>query len=340
MTVTSFGSSDHDMIGYTRYSKDPPEPARTIRKRSYKNFDSVKYLEDLSLVDWTDVLCCPDLDLATEIFTRKFKSVLDVHAPWIKYQQRKFFCPWLTEETKQLMNQRDNLKEKAKELAIRDISCNTVSEEQKEAWAEFKQLRNKINNTKKNEEHIFKKTKISGSLDNPAATWGMAKMFMNWKSNGTPHQLEVDNVLETKASGIAKIMNDFFINKVRAIRDAMVAVPENLEECNNVMEGKECSLTLQHTSIETVEKLLRNLKKSKSISVDELDSFSVKLSSKYIAVPVHHIVTLSLMQKRFPTSWKFTKVIPLHKKLSQLDPKNYRPVAILSPLSKILETVV
>ena len=90
----------------------------------------------------------------------------------------------------------------------------------------------------------------------------------------------------------------------------------------------------------TVEKLLRNLKNSKSISVDELDSFSVKLSSKYIAVPVHHIVTLSLMQKRFPTSWKFTKVIPLHKKLSQLDPKNYRPVAILSPLSKILEKIV
>ena len=89
----------------------------------------------------------------------------------------------------------------------------------------------------------------------------------------------------------------------------------------------------------TVEKLLRNLKNSKSISVDELDSFSVKLSSKYIAVPVHHIVTLSLMQKRFPTSWKFTKVIPLHKKLSQLDPKNYKPVAILSPLSKRLEKI-
>ena len=55
---------------------------------------------------------------------------------------------------------------------------------------------------------------------------------------------------------------------------------------------------------------------------------------------MHHIVTLSIMQKRFPTSWKYTKLIPLHKKLSQLDPKNYRPVAILSPLSKVLEKIV
>ena len=32
-------------------------------------------------------------------------------------------------------------------------------------------------------------------------------------------------------------------------------------------------------------------------------------------------------------------MIPLHKKSSQLERKNYRPVAILSPLSKILEKV-
>ena len=94
--VIPFGSSDHDMIGYTRYSKVPPAPARTVKKRSYKNFDSAKFLEDLSLVTWDDVLCCPDLDIATEIFTHKFKSVLDIHAPWIQYQQRKSFCPWLT----------------------------------------------------------------------------------------------------------------------------------------------------------------------------------------------------------------------------------------------------
>ena len=46
------------------------------------------------------------------------------------------------------------------------------------------------------------------------------------------------------------------------------------------------------------------------------------------------------MQCRFPTSWKESKVIPLHKKLSKLEPKNYRPVSILSPLSKVVERVI
>ena len=34
--VITFGGSDHDAILYTRYSKEPKPPARTIRKRSYK----------------------------------------------------------------------------------------------------------------------------------------------------------------------------------------------------------------------------------------------------------------------------------------------------------------
>ena len=44
------------------------------------------------------------------------------------------------------------------------------------------------------------------------------------------------------------------------------------------------------------------------------------------------------MANKFPTKWKIAKVVPLYKgKGSKLDPKNYRPVAILPILSKVLE---
>ena len=89
ITVTPFGNSDHDMIGYTRYSKEPPAPARTIRKRSYKDFVAADFLADLSHVEWTDVLCCDDIDMATDILTTKLRDVVNIHAPWIIFQQRK-----------------------------------------------------------------------------------------------------------------------------------------------------------------------------------------------------------------------------------------------------------
>ena len=49
-------------------------------------------------------------------------------------------------------------------------------------------------------------------------------------------------------------------------------------------------------------------------------------------------MNLSLTYNKFPTKWKIAKVIPLYKgKGNKLDPKNYRPVAILPILSKVLE---
>ena len=51
-------------------------------------------------------------------------------------------------------------------------------------------------------------------------------------------------------------------------------------------------------------------------------------------------MNLSIVTNRFPSTWKVSKVIPLYKKEDPLDPKNFRPVSILSVLSKILEKVV
>ena len=82
VNVIPFGGSDHDLLMYLRYSKDPPDPARTIRRRSYKTFVADNFLADLSKVDWTEVYTCQDLDVAVDTFTRNFREVLNPHAPW------------------------------------------------------------------------------------------------------------------------------------------------------------------------------------------------------------------------------------------------------------------
>ena len=124
---------------------------------------------------------------------------------------------------------------------------------------------------------------------------------MGWKTIGTPNQLEVDGKLETKPKRISKLMNEFFIDKVLTIRNGLRKVPENMRKCWEIMRGKKCKLNLSHVTVDTVSKLLKKLKSSKSTSVDELDSYTVKLSADKIARPLHHIITLSIMQNKFPT---------------------------------------
>ena len=76
-----FGNSDHYMLEYVRYMRDPPIPARVIRRRSYKNFILQDFLNDLKVLDWSPLYACMDLDYAVHLFTSSFKNVLDLHAP-------------------------------------------------------------------------------------------------------------------------------------------------------------------------------------------------------------------------------------------------------------------
>ena len=335
--VTSFGDSDHDIVSYTRYSKNPPIPARIVCKRSYKDFDSEAFKADVERTDWSDVYSYDDVDLATECLTRKLRYILNVHAPWVRVQQRKFFVPWITDETKELIVQRDLWKKKAKDLAL--ISP-MADQNQKDAWEEYRKYRNKINNKKKYEEKLYKSEKMSEVADSPDIVWKTAKSFMGWKTQGTPNQLKVDNQLVTSAKKIAQYMNEYFINKVQVIRDGMREVTFSLAKVHDIMLNKTCKMKLNHVSVTKVKKVLKSLSNSRSTGVDELDNFSVKLAAESISEPLHYIVTLSLVQKKFPSGWKYSKVLPLHKKLDPLERKNYRPVAILSPLSKVLEKIV
>ena len=338
--IISFGDSDHDIVGVTRLSKKPADVSRTIHKRSYKNFIKDHFLCDLSMVNWTDVMMCPDLDQATTLFTAKFKYVLDQHAPWIIFQHRKDHKPWITEETLNLMKERDYWKKNAVNLSHRGGNSQFSQQAAQQAWSKFKCLRNRINNLKKNEEYRFKKKTIDDSIENSAQTWKTVKRFMEWKTSGTPNQLLLDNMLYRKASEVALLMNEYFVSKVNNLRSRFNHQTVDLSGCSKAMGSKRCSLSLQFVSVHTIEKIIKKLKPSKAVAIDQLDSYSVRISAKLVSEPIHHLIMLSIMQQKFPRSWKNAKVLPLHKKGCVLERKNYRPVSILSPLSKVLERVI
>ena len=81
---------------------------------------------------------CKDIDDAATILTDKLVSVLNAHAPWIVFQQRKHFVPWLTSETVKLMEERDKYKQEAKDMAMAEGT--DVSPRQAELWSKYKKV--------------------------------------------------------------------------------------------------------------------------------------------------------------------------------------------------------
>ena len=131
---------------------------------------------------------------------------------------------------------------------------------------------------------------------------------------------------------------DWFLFKVSNIRQFIpVQNSINFDACKKIMNGKNAKFEFKDVNENDIRKILKSLKSSKSTGVDELDSFSLKIAADIIYKPIAYIIKLSIKQGKVPTLWKYSKVLPLFKKEDRLSKKNYRPVANLSPISKILE---
>ena len=104
-----------------------------------------------------------------------------------------------------------------------------------------------------------------------------------------------------------------------------------------LMKNRACSFKFKPAHPDTVKRIISN---SKSFGFDNLDTYCIKLVKNEVTPAITHIVNLSISNCAFPESWKKSKIVPLFKKDDPLNPKNYRPVAILPILSKILEKVI
>ena len=62
--------------------------------------------------------------------------------------------------------------------------------------------------------------------------------------------------------------------------------------------------------------------------------------SEYVCDPLVDIINSLFSTGVYPDHFKIGKIIALFKKGSKLDPKNYRPITLLSAFSKVLERIL
>ena len=87
-------------------------------------------------------------------------------------------------------------------------------------------------------------------------------------------------------------------------------------------------------------KYLNALSVDKAMGLDGIPSRFVKDSASIIVCPITHIINLSIKQGVVPDDLKSARVVPLFKQNDKTEVGNYRPVSILSIISKVVEKVV
>ena len=77
--------------------------------------------------------------------------------------------------------------------------------------------------------------------------------------------------------------------------------------------------------------------------VTGLGDFSSHLLKQYaqkLYVPLTNVFTTYLRENIWPLVWNEVQVVPVHKRSSRSDPKNYRPISLLSVVGKMFVKIM
>ena len=156
LSVEFTGMSDHKLIKVSRYSKTLKNYPRYVRKRCFKKFNSIDFIQKVrGMPELEEIYNSRCANQAAELLTAGLSRALDSCAPVRTIQNRSKYAPHLSDETKQLMQKR-NLSQKT--------AAQTGNIED---WREYRGLRNKCVSAQRMDRKEWERSKLS-SKNSPA----------------------------------------------------------------------------------------------------------------------------------------------------------------------------
>ena len=313
-SVPVFGLSDHFPVCLTwskRGIKIPKCVHKKVSVRSYKNFDTEKFLADLSLADFSAVYQQTNPDTALAVWYDNFKDIVDKHLPSrtirVRHENKP---PWLNEEI-------------IAEIRVRDKLLSKTGKSE-----EFKKQRNKITAMKRAAKKKYFRELISSKSDTKSI-WKAVNSLSGKKSLSITTSTEIP----------VDCLNKHFTTVAEKIITSDHTKENDLKLLRDYCESKKVftKSDIDYLSVHEVFRELSLLKQSKARGIDDLDSKILIISAPIIAEHLTYIYNLCIEKCYFPQAFKDAKVIPLFKSGTPNDPSNYRPISILSTLSKPLE---
>ena len=175
------------------------------------------------------------------------------------------------------------------------------------------------------------------------------KTQLGWKNSGPPQSLDVEGRKITAPRDIANEQMNFFKKKIeklmseipRPTQDPLKTLQLAIDRWSSKAGNRE-TFSLKEVCVGDILSVINKMGNSSAMSHDFLDSISIKAASEILAPPITFLTNLSISQSKFAKAWKKAKIIPIYKgkETSRTATKSYRPIAILPPVSKIVEKVI
>lgn len=143
-------------------------------------------------------------------------------------------------------------------------------------------------------------------------------------------KIRLNNKTVTEPNHIADLFNNYFIDKIEPIKNAGSGVTQHIL-------NKKDSMFMAPSTPHDVFKIIRTLRNTNSVGYDGISTRILKAVAYEISTPLSYIINLSITVGVFPEALKKSVVKPLFKKENRELMQNYRPISLISIISKIFE---
>lgn len=305
------------LISLKDYKPNFINPSRNPKYNFFKA-DYTKITQYLNNVNWNlEFASSANVNDMTTILYNYLNMAIQLYTPTSLPRNTKF-PPWFTKSLIRLLAEKERMRRKYRKYKNPRDSL------------EYEILRERGH---KLQDQCLKtyKTRIERNIiSNPKAFWRFVKDRRNGDST-IPSEMHLDDRVAKTGPDIAELFASNFSsvfdkNPLVSKKSHSMGVTSNL-----------CRITISEKDIS---RGIRKLDIYKGAGPDEIPPIFLQRCGAALVLPLFIIFNRSLKDGVFPDEWKRAKIVPIFKKGDIHDTKNYRPISILSCLSKLFESLV
>lgn len=321
-----YDTCDHKPIFATLKGSFPKQHAFERWVWNYDQGDMIKFQTSLLNAPWLSCYNPASFDDTLNAWSNLFIKTAETSIPHYQATIRPKDKEFMNSYIRQLMTKRDRMHKQLKR--------NPNNENLKYEYREIrKTIVTEIGRSKFGWETKRDKILSEGEFSN-RKWWKFAKTLITTSSppsiNDTP-LLDGNDIISDDLDK-ANLINKFLVQQ-STLDDSNASLPDTCPEPSILIEQK----VIQP---EEVYEILVNLDTTKATGPDGISNRLLKEAAVSISEPLSHLFNYSLSIGYFPEQWKIANVIPIFKKDNPMICNNYRPISLLSCVSKVFEKIL
>ena len=172
--------------------------------------------------------------------------------------------------------------------------------------------------------------------------WGLINEISGKKNDktGLIEYLRINGVKEYNSEKISNRFASYFAGVGKKFASKIASPRKSISDYLRLLQSSQNSLFLTPTSTQEILKIVSKLPSKNSSGHDNISNLLLKEIITPLSPALVEVFNKSLTKGEFPTVMKLAEVVPLYKGKEYYIETNYRPISLLTTISKILEKIV